>query len=47
MGRVIASNLYFSFFTDEDNNLNKGIKDTIKKVKLIIMIDLEPTIMKI
>lgn len=29
MGRVIASNLYFSFFTDEDNNLNKGIKDTI------------------
>lgn len=29
MGRVIASNLYFSFFTDEDDNLNKGIKDTI------------------
>lgn len=29
MGRVIASNLYFSFFTDEDNNLIKGIKDTI------------------
>lgn len=29
MGRVIASNLYFSFFTDEDNNLKKGIKDTI------------------
>lgn len=31
MGRVIASNVYFTFFTDDDNNLNKGINDTIKE----------------
>lgn len=29
MGRVISSNIYFTFFTDDDNNLNKGIKDVI------------------
>lgn len=29
MGRVISSNIYFTFFTDDDNNLNKGIKDVV------------------
>ena len=29
LGRVLASDLYFTFFTDDDGNLNKGIKDII------------------
>lgn len=29
MGRVIAGDIYFTFFTDDDNNLNKGIKDVV------------------
>lgn len=29
MGRVISSNIYFTFFTDEDKNLNNGVNDTV------------------